>query len=131
MLRMTIAIIITATLLIVGGCGSDGGGPRQLHAQDTGQAVELRTGGQLEITLDGNPTTGYTWEQTEGDGAVVKRDGEPAYTSERNVPGAGGTYVFRFTAVAPGQTTLTLIYYRPFERNAPPLKTFTVPITVR
>lgn len=61
MLRMTIAIITTTTtLLIIGGCGSTGGNTRQIHEQDSGQTLELRTGDQLEIILDGNPTTGYT-----------------------------------------------------------------------
>lgn len=131
MLRITIALITTATLLLVGGCGSTGASTRQLYEQDSGQTVELRTGDQLEIILDGNPTTGYTWEQTEGDGAVVKLAGEPSYTSESTLVGAGGTYVFRFAAAAPGQTTLTLIYHRSFEPDVPPLKTFTAPIIVR
>jgi len=78
-----------------------------------------------------SPTTGYTWEQTTGDGAIVKLDGDPLYTSESNLVGAGGTYLFRFSAVAPGETSLTLIYHRSFESGVPPLKTFTVLVTVR
>lgn len=131
MLRITVALITTAMLLIVGGCGPAGGSARQLREQDSGQTVELRAGDRLEVILAGNPTTGYTWEQTAGDPAILKLAGEPSYTSESTLAGAGGTYVFRYAAVAPGETTLTLIYHRSFEPDVPPLKTFTAPIVVR
>lgn len=131
MLRITLITVVAAALLTIAGCGPTGTSTRQLHEQDSGQSVELRTGDQLEIILDGNPTTGYTWEQTKGNGTIVKLAGEPTYTSESNPVGAGGTYVFRYAAVAPGETTLTLIYHRSFEPDVPPLKTFTAPIVVR
>jgi inhibitor of cysteine peptidase len=130
MLRKTPAIITMTLLLIIGGCGF-GGAANQLREQDSGRSVEVQVGEKLEIILEGNPTTGYTWEQTTGDGAIVKLDGDPLYTSESNLVGAGGTYLFRFSAVAPGETSLTLIYHRSFESGVPPLKTFTVLVTVR
>ena len=130
MLRKTLAIIATTLLLIIGGCEL-GGTANQLREQDSGRSVEVQVGEKLEIILEGNPTTGYTWEQTTGDGAIVKLDGDPLYTSESNLIGAGGTYLFRFSAVAPGETSLTLIYHRSFEAGSPPLKTFTVLVTVR
>jgi predicted secreted protein len=104
MLRITLITVVAAALLTIAGCSPTGTSTRQLHEQDSGQSVELRTGDPLEIILDGNPTTGYTWEQSEGNGAVLKLAGEPSYTSESNLVGAGGTYMFRFAAVAPGET---------------------------
>ena len=130
MLRKTLAIITTTLLLIIGGCGF-GGTANQLREQDSGRSVEVQVGEKLEIILEGNPTTGYIWEQTTGDGTIVKLDGDPLYTSESNLIGAGGTYLFRFSAVAPGETSITLIYHRSFEAGVPPLKTFTVLVTVR
>lgn len=129
MIRKTIAIIATIALLIIGGCGF-GGTANQLREQDSGGSVELQPGEKLEIILDGNPTTGYTWEQTTGDEAVMKLDGA-LYSSESNLIGAGGTYLLRFSAIAPGETIITLIYHRSFESGVPPLRTFIVQVTVR
>ena len=46
------------------------------------------------------------------------------------VTGAGGTETFRFAA-ATGETTLTLVYHRPWEEDVEPLETFTVQVVVR
>jgi predicted secreted protein len=45
--------------------------------------------------------------------------------------GAGGVEVFRFEAAGSGQTDLTLVYHRPWEKGVDPLETFAVQITVR
>lgn len=131
MVRILIIFAVAATLLALGGCGSPGGSTRQLHEQDTGQTVELRAGDRLEVVLAGNPTTGYRWEQTGGDAAILQPEGEPSFTADSTLVGAGGTFGFSFAAAAAGQTTLTLVYRRSFEPDVPPLRTFEAPIVVR
>ena len=99
--------------------------------KSAGRSVEMRAGGTLDVSLEGNPTTGYMWEAASVDSAVLKQVGEREFTSNSQALGAGGNVRFRFRAVAPGQTRLKLIYHRPFEKNVPPEKTFEVNVVVR
>ncbi|HSB66349.1 MAG TPA: protease inhibitor I42 family protein [Anaerolineales bacterium] len=98
---------------------------------DCGSTVELNTGDTLLLILEGNPTTGYTWEIESNDPAVIKPDGKPEFNSESEAIGAGGTYTFRFNAVAKGQVTLKLVYHRSFEANMPALKSCELTIKVK
>jgi len=120
--------VFLAALLALGACGQ---GPRVLGAQDAGTTVELRQGEQVELVLVGNPTTGFTWEIETLDEAVLKQSGDPDYVSDRDVPGSPGKFTFRFEAAGAGQTTLRLIYHRPFEENTPPLETFELMVVVK
>ncbi len=98
---------------------------------DCGSSVELNTGDSLSLTLEGNPTTGYTWEVESNDPAVLKPTGEPEYSPDSEAIGAGGTYTFRFTAVATGKVALKLIYHRTFEVGVPEIKSCEVTINVK
>ena len=104
---------------------------KKIGEPDNGSTVTLHTGDQLDITLAANPTTGYQWEIAAGDAAVVKLVGGPEYAPGGSALGSGGKTTFHFEAVAPGQTTLKLIYHRPFEKNTPPVNTFEVTVVVK
>jgi inhibitor of cysteine peptidase len=99
-----------------------------------GQA-EVKTGQTFTINLEGNPTTGYTWEPAEMDEKLLAREGEAEFRSEKKngeqVVGAGGVITLRFKALAPGSTTLKLVYLRPWEKSDPPLKTFEMAVTIK
>ena len=85
----------------------------------------------LAVRLDSNPSTGYSWQVSQVDDAVLKQQGEPQFIQPADAPpGAGGAQVFLFTAAAGGSTTLTLVYKRSFEPNVAPVQTFTVQVTV-
>jgi len=98
-------------------------------AGDDGSAVAVRVGDTVTVVLEGNPTTGYSWQVEAVDQAVLAA-GDPEYVSESDLIGAGGMYTFTFTAVAPGETPIRLVYLRPWETVAP-LETFTLSVTVR
>ena len=105
---------------------------RRLSDADAGASVELRVGDVLEVTLPGNPTTGYTWEVDTGDAAILRPSGEAEFQSEGTaVVGGGGALTLRFEAVAAGQTPLKLVYHRPFETGVAPAQTFEVSVTVK
>jgi inhibitor of cysteine peptidase len=101
-----------------------------LSEADAGSAVTLAVGDTIEVVLDGNPTTGFTWETAAVDASVLRQLGEPEFEPESALIGAGGTFTFRFEAVAPGQTTLRLVYHRPWETGIPPERTFEVTVDV-
>ena len=104
--------------------------PTRLSEQDAGRTVELHAGDKLEVSLKGNPTTGYQWETAAVDAAILKLVGEPEFNPDSGALGAGGKVTLRLIAVAAGQTTLQLIYHRPFE-NVPPIKTFKATVVVK
>lgn len=144
-LRIGIAVSLMAILVLAAGCASsdsvptdadaDRGGEQAiiLDAEDNGSQVELNQGQVLEVTLASNPTTGYSWEVSEVDEAVLSQMGEAEFRESpkegEQMVGVGGTETFRF-ASATGETTLTLVYHRPWEKDVEPLETFTVQVVV-
>jgi inhibitor of cysteine peptidase len=92
----------------------------------------LEQGQTLAITLDSNPSTGYGWAQDNAQASdVLVQIGEPEFKSGSNRLGAGGTETLRFRADRPGETTLTLVYRRPWQKDAKPAETYTVQVSVR
>ena len=130
MLRLTL-IILASLLYACGAQGSSQTSARQLTEADNGRLIELNVGDTLEITLPGNPTTGFQWEVSAIDSAILRQVGEPEFEPLSNAVGSGGNVTLRFEAVGTGQTVLKLVHHRPFEENVPPTQTFEVTVTVR
>jgi inhibitor of cysteine peptidase len=106
----------------------------KLDVADDGKTVSAIIGQKIEISLEGNITTGYSWQVGELGGKAVVSLGEPAYVTRQHAPGmvgVGGTFTFELAAVAAGTAKLRLIYVRPWEKDQPPEKTFTVTIKVQ
>jgi inhibitor of cysteine peptidase len=122
-------IVMFGVVLLVAFSCARSGGPT-LHASDDGEQIELQKGETLAVSLEGNPTTGYTWEVVEVDEQVLRQIGEPAFTPESEAVGAPGEQVLRFRAAGEGRTTLRLVYHRPWE-EAEPERTFSVEVIVR
>ena len=127
-----IAAIATAlTLLLAAGCNS--GTTVALDAGDNGKAIELAVGQTLAITLDSNPTTGYSWEAA-GEHEELVQVGEPEYkqrNQDKQLVGAGGQETLRFEAKRVGQVRLELVYHRPWETDVQPAETFAVDVTIK
>ena len=83
------------------------------------------------IKLKGNPTTGYTWVCSISPGGIVREVSPYDYIPDNNngPPGSGGTFVFTFEAIAPGEAELVFSYLRTWE-SVPPLQTETYRATV-
>lgn len=118
-------------LLVTGGCSV---AEVKLTAVNEGSQQQLTRGQTLVVTLESNPTTGYTWAVAEVDKKVLAQVGDSVYDSSNtnpNIVGAGGTETFRFRAENTGTTTLALFYRRSWETGVPPIKTFNVKVTVQ
>ncbi len=113
-------------VLLVGSLGF----AEPLTLEDSGKTIQLPPGGELEIVLEGNPTTGYSWTVEECGPDVLSCIGEPRYTSDSQLIGAGGVYQFVFKAESVGSGMLKLIYHRSWETNVPPEKTFCLLVNV-
>ena len=118
-------------LLLSGGCSV---AEVKLDASNDNGQKELARGQTLVVTLDSNPTTGYSWAVADVDKAVLRQVGDAVYQSPNsnpNVVGAGGAQTYRFEAASAGATTLKLAYRRSWETGVAPIKTFTVQVVVR
>jgi len=82
------------------------------------------------ITLEGNPTTGYSWTYTlyTLSPSAVMREVSNEYianTSDKKTVGSGGKFVFTFEAIAAGEADIIFSYRRTWEENTAPEKTIT------
>ncbi|MGI9584048.1 MAG: protease inhibitor I42 family protein [Acidimicrobiia bacterium] len=79
------------------------------ESQD-GSTVEMSYGDTLELKLVGNPTTGFNWQTTEVDDAILRQEGEPEFEPETELIGSKGVVTITYSAVGTGTTPLTLEY---------------------
>jgi len=123
-------LILLVALTVVAGCR-----PQQevkVGIDDNGREVQLKKGQTLIVTLEANPTTGYSWEVAEPlDEQVLRQVGEPEFKAESEALGAGGVQTLRFKAVKAGRTILKLVYHRPWEKGVEPLDTYSLQVVVR
>jgi inhibitor of cysteine peptidase len=94
-----------------------------------GTTVRPRARDTLVVRLPGNPTTGYRWSASRVP-AVLRLLASSYVPSPPKRLGQGGTFVFRF-AVRRGSGTLGLAYRRPWEKNKPPLRAFSLTVRAR
>ena len=99
---------------------------------DDGREKQLQKGQTLVVTLEGNPTTGYSWEAADPlDEQVLRQVGEAEFKQESEALGAGGVQILRFEAVNAGKFTLKLVYHRPWEKDVEPLETYSIEVVVQ
>jgi inhibitor of cysteine peptidase len=131
MSRKTLPLVTLAVLFIlVTACSSSK--QVNLTAADKGGQVEVKVGGLIVITLDGNPSTGYNWEAKDLDTTMFEQVGDSTFISSNpGSVGSGGTLTLTFKALKAGTATLTLVYHRPWETGSDPIDTFAVTVTVK
>ena len=124
-------ILISILLILVTACGS-AANKVSLTSADKDSQVEVKVGGQIVITLDGNPSTGYTWQAKDLDASMFEQVGDTTFISSNpGLVGSGGTLALTFKTLKEGTTTLALVYHRPWETGVDPIDTFEVTVTVK
>ena len=98
----------------------------------TGGQVSLKVGAVLEVRLEANHTTGYSWIAAPVANPVLMRQGAAKYEEHASggKAGVGGLEVWRFKAVKGGKQGLSFEYRRPWEKNTPPAKIVTYSVSV-
>jgi len=142
-----ILIVAIITLLIISACTSAGSTTPEGTAADDNiiltmenneTTISVKLGETFIVQLDGNITTGYAWEVEEIDTMFLMQVGEMEYkeksdpdsSSDEDLAGASGEFVFTFKTLQVGETPLRLIYYRSFEKDVEPLETFMVTVNI-
>lgn len=137
MLRSSALILATLTLAA---CQTSSASPDTEAQAAAVEAVRdgvttLAPGQALSVSLPSNGTTGYSWSVAAFNEGVLTR-GEP-FGQERTdahpagMVGVGGQTHWRFIAAAPGETSLTFTYARPWEKDTPPVQTAHYTVRVR
>lgn len=108
---------------------------KTLTKSDNGTTTALKVGDTLRVELPSNPSTGYSWQIADNDSSVLAPIGESQFSLSPDatpIPGSGGVQTFHFHAIGEGESTLTLIYVRPWETSVTPTPndTWTVQVNV-
>jgi inhibitor of cysteine peptidase len=98
---------------------------------NAGERVQVSTGQVLGINLEANPSTGYLWEVSAINPNILQQTGEPEFKSDSKLVGAPARQLIRFNVVAPGESRLELVYHRPWEKDRPPARSFSVTVSAQ
>jgi inhibitor of cysteine peptidase len=124
---------MAANGVLVGQSGAGGGSSGTVVVtEQTRGVVGLKTGAVLEVRLEANHTTGYSWIAAPVANPVLMLQGRAAYQENAagGKAGAGGVEVWRFKAMKAGKQGLQFEYRRPWEKGSPPAKIVTFSVTV-
>jgi inhibitor of cysteine peptidase len=91
----------------------------------------VAAGQEFTVSLGSNPATGYSWQLGKSlDATILKLAGTRYETARTGLLGAGGKETWTFQAVSAGQTTISLNYVRPWEKDVPPARTHRIAVAV-
>jgi predicted secreted protein len=98
---------------------------------DNGREVTLQSGGSISVRLEAIPGTGYGWQLVRNGSPQLQLEGPARFEPRSNVE-AGGVEdeVFRFRAQMTGIAEIEFHYRRPWDKQGPAAKTFTIRIIV-
>ena len=79
----------------------------------------VKHGESVSLVLESNPSTGYSWDVSQLDAAVLQSAGAAQFQQKANMPGAPAKQTIKLNAAQDGAASLALIYRRPFEIEEP------------
>ncbi len=101
--------------------------------RSNGRVIETKVRTTIVVQLDAQFGTGYSWA-VESSGATLKLiDSTVARVKEAGsaAVGARERQVFRFRVMKKGRAAIRLVYKRPWEKESPPAKTFSLTVDSR
>lgn len=123
-------ILSLATLLLFRG-EARATDPIELTEAESGRTIRGSVGQGVVVTLEGNPSTGYSWSYRSAPPEALEPVGEPEYIPDLPVrPGSGGRMRHRFTAILKGEAALRFEYRRSWEADVPPAKVVTYTLVI-
>ena len=107
-------VVSSITLSKVGTASTGETGVTRLTAKDSGKTITVKAGEEIEISLAGNPTTGFTWNNKTAAG-TLKLSGRIYHRAGGPALGAPGMSTVKYQALKPGKAEIILEYKRVFE----------------
>ena len=118
-------------LMLAVACGSGASTTFELSQRDSGTTLQVAPDDEIVISLESNPTTGFSWheaEKSQNNGILQLL--AKSYESESDAVGAGGVETWTYKAIKAGKAVLELNYLRPFEpENVAGKFTVTIDVT--
>ncbi len=126
-MKKFLILVVIATCLVAGCVGEI------KTYTDSGQTISIDANQEFIIALGSNPTTGYMWQESHDESMLklVESKYEAGKEAKQGVVGAGGVEYFHFKALKTGETEITLVYKRPWEKPAPQDVTEVFTISIR
>ena len=133
-MAVALGFIMAAVIGVALAAGS-GAGTTTVYAEDSGSTIEMTVGGTLVITLESNPTTGFSWALVANSDETVVGEVDHEYvadeTGETPMVGSGGVENWTFKALAKGESTISMEYSRPWEGGEKAVQTFDITVVVK
>jgi predicted secreted protein len=99
----------------------------ELEITDPKKTVAAAAGEEFTITIRTNPVSGYHWELAqELDAKLVQYVWKDFVPLQPDMPNSAGRDVWRFKALAPGETKIVLGYYVGMTEDSLEMLTFNV-----
>jgi predicted secreted protein len=121
-------VVSSITLSKVGTASTRETDVTRLTAKDSGKTITVKAGEEIEISLAGNPTTGFTWNNKTVAG-TLKLSGRISHRAGGPALGAPGMSTAKYQALKPGKAEIILEYKRVFE-DKPAAKTVKINVVV-
>jgi inhibitor of cysteine peptidase len=106
---------------------------KTLTEKNNGDSINLKINDTLEIKLESNPTTGYSWFLSDNVDETIVSVTSPEFMESKKdeeLVGAGGFEIFTIKAIAKGKIDIILNYERPWEEGVEPIETFEITISI-
>ena len=111
-------------------CSSDLG-LTTVTEKENGQKVLVPLNDVLEVKLETQLGTGYSWKVVEFNAGLLEfLEDSVVKPSGEKLVGTKEHHLFRFRAKAKGITALKMHYYRQWEKDVPPLKTYEIKLQI-
>ena len=105
----------------------------RLNDGDNGKTVQVGVGGTVTLTLESNPTTGFSWNKVEDvDKSILKleKNDYKQKSSPAGMVGVGGRNTIVYRALKAGKAKIDLIYMQPWEPDSSFNTKYTVTVEV-
>ena len=119
-----IIVLVLVCVLCLSGCEIQLGGGGKTAIQMSGETGDVEglpdtvtapVGSTFAFSLEGNATTGYTWQVMIEDEEIVELKSNEYVPEDSEVTGSGGIATLTFGALKKGETKLTLEYAQDWE----------------
>lgn len=118
-------LLLVVLLPFVYGCKE-----KHVKYEDSGKTIHLMVDQMLKVQLPANASTGNDWRKTAYDNELIYRMGKPNYMLGDGRDGSAGMVIFRFKALKPGKTKLTMEYGSKYDSDKTALKNFELDIVI-